>query len=394
MHIEVERPELLPNTRRPARVSMRFVILIAATLVALILASTLKSETAGAAPSCTDGTQASGALYRICMPQTWNGTLIMYGRGGLFPQSPLSIQDPVLIPGPPEITLSQILNSQGFAFATSSYSRSGLAILEGVDDLRDLVEIFKDDFGTPSRVIVLGFSAGGYVSILSVERHPDVYDGAIAGCAGGSLTEGIAYTGDVRAVFDYFFPNLIPGNALSVPSSVFNKWDEKYAPQIKQALLDNPDKLYQVMAVAGVAVQSGGDEVNAETLVTVLRGEVAQVDDYIQQLGGRPYDNRDVEYSGSDDDVDLNRKIHRYSIDPEAVTSLEAYEATGNLVRPLVTLYTTGDPIVPYRTAADYAAKTAGNPLHISFTFQRDGHCTFTATEIQQALVVLLANIP
>lgn len=394
MNYKVEEAGLPPNARRAATANVRLLVLTAAILLALAVASAIKFNTASAAPDCTDGTQASGALYRVCMPASWNGTLIMYGRGALFPQSPLSIQDPVLIPGPPEVTLSQILNSQGFAFATSSYSRSGLAILEGVDDLRDLVEIFKDDFGIPSRVIVVGFSAGGYVSLLSVERHPEVYDGGIVGCAGGSLAEGISYTGDVRAVFDYFFPNLIPGNALQVPPSVIADWTESYGPQIKQVLLSNPDKLHQIMAVAGVAIQAAGDEANADAVVTVLRSEASQVADYAQQLGGRPYDNQGVEYTGSEDDIQLNRAVHRYRIDSEAAASLEDYEASGELVRPLVTLYTTGDPIVPYRTAAEYAAKTAGNPLHISFTFRRDGHCTFTATEIQQALVVLLANTP
>jgi hypothetical protein len=76
------------------------------------------------------------------------------------------------------------------------------------------------------------------------------------------------------------------------------------------------------------------------------------------------------------------------------MAELEKYDATGVLSRPLVTMYTTGDPLVPYREAQAYAVKTAGNPLHMSFTFQRDGHCTFTAGEIQQALGLLLSRIP
>ena len=372
---------------------MRWLILAGVVFLSLMMASEFKSDVAKAEPGCTDGTQESGALYRICMPVSWNGILFVYARGAIYPQNSLYIQDPVLIPGPPEITLSQLLNSQGFAFATSSYRRSGLAILEGVDDLQELVQIFTNDVGTPSHVVIGGFSEGGYVSTLSVERHPEIYDGGIAGCAGFNLREGINYTGDVRAVFDYYFPNLIPGNALHVPTVVTKDWEEKYGPTIKQALLDNPDKLQQIMTVAGIAAQSAGEEANADAVETVLQGEAAQVEDYTQRLGGRPYDNRNTVYYGSENDVKLNRVIHRYKADSDALAELENYEASGALIRPLVTMYTTGDPIVPYRQAQEYAAKTAGNPLHISFTFQRDGHCTFTATEIQQALGVLLSVV-
>ena len=41
---------------------------------------------------CNDGTQTSGALYRICMPNSnWNGELVVYAHGYVAPDDPLAI---------------------------------------------------------------------------------------------------------------------------------------------------------------------------------------------------------------------------------------------------------------------------------------------------------------
>ena len=48
-------------------------------------------------------------------------------------------------------------------FATTSYRQNGLTILEGVDDVRLLV----DAFGPARRVHVIGVSEGGLVATLS-----------------------------------------------------------------------------------------------------------------------------------------------------------------------------------------------------------------------------------
>ena len=67
---------------------------------------------------------------------------------------------------------------------------------------------------------------------------------------------------------------------------------------------------------------------------------------------------------------------------------------------PLVTLHTTGDPLVPYWHATLYRGKTiaADNiALHEHFETDRYGHCSFTATEVFEAfyrLVDMVNNPP
>jgi hypothetical protein len=94
--------------------------------------------------ACADGTQASGAIYRICMPSLWNGDLIVYAHGYMAPNQPVHIPEEQLYL-PDGTYIPTAINLLGYAFATTSYSTNGLAVREGLADLVDLVSIFKQD---------------------------------------------------------------------------------------------------------------------------------------------------------------------------------------------------------------------------------------------------------
>ena len=49
------------------------------------------------ADGCTNGTQSSGAIYRICMPQEWNHDLVVFARGYVSPYEPVGIHDDQLV---------------------------------------------------------------------------------------------------------------------------------------------------------------------------------------------------------------------------------------------------------------------------------------------------------
>jgi len=129
-----------------------------------------------------DGTQASGAKYRICMPDTscWNGNLVVFAHGYVAPGQPIAIpEDQLTING---VSLPGLINQLGYGFAVSSYSTNGLAILQGIQDSEDLVNIFSNTVGTPQRVYIAGPSEGGLVSALSIEQAPNVYHAALPAC--------------------------------------------------------------------------------------------------------------------------------------------------------------------------------------------------------------------
>ena len=141
-----------------------------------------------AAAQCTstcapDDKQSSGAIYRVCMPQPgcYNGNLVIYAHGYVDVLQPIAIpEDQLSLPD--GTSIPKLINSLGFAFATTSYSRNGLAILEGVRDVRDLVDIFRKRYGAPQRIYVVGPSEGGLVTAKSLEMYPGLYAGGVAAC--------------------------------------------------------------------------------------------------------------------------------------------------------------------------------------------------------------------
>src|SRR5439155_4586585 len=87
-------------------------------------------------------------LLVICIPtQTeWNGRLVIYAHGFVPPQAPLQLPiDELTLPDPaPEGTfVPNLFLSRGFAFATTSFRKNGVAIEQGAEDLNKLLEYFK-----------------------------------------------------------------------------------------------------------------------------------------------------------------------------------------------------------------------------------------------------------
>jgi pimeloyl-ACP methyl ester carboxylesterase len=368
--------------------------LIALTLVALAAGAARAAAGSNCLP---DGTQESGAAYRICMPDAghWNGDLVLYAHGYVAFNKPLGIPEDQLIL-PDGTSVPGLINGLGFAFATSGYSKNGLAVREGVDDIVDLTSVFANAIGQPQHVYLVGPSEGGLVTALSVERHPDVFTGGLAACGPiGDFRAQINYVGDFRVVFDFFFPGLIPGTPDDIPDAVIQNWDAVYVPQIKAAIAANPHRISQLLRVTHAPVGTDPSTV-AKTVVDVLWYNVFGTNDAKAELGGQPYDNTRRFYVGSDNDLLLNLFVRRLAAEASALTEIqEVYQTTGELEQPLVTLHTTGDPIIPYSHERLYALKTllAGSAaLRRNIPVMRYGHCQFTAAEVVFGFFVLLAQ--
>ena len=165
-----------------------------------------------------DGVQASGAIYRICMPadRPWNGDLIVFAREYVKASDPPGIPEEQFVLG--GVSVAQVANLLGFAFATSGYSTNGLAVKEGLEDLVDLVDVFVAGRGQPNHVYLIGPGEGGLVTALALEQHPEVFDGGISACGPiGDFPMEINYIGDFRVLFDHYFPGVIPGDPTLIP---------------------------------------------------------------------------------------------------------------------------------------------------------------------------------
>lgn len=366
----------------------------------LLLAPGLASEVD--AQSCEpDGYQTSGAIYRICMPARWNGDLVLFAHGYVAANEPVAIPESQLTL-PDGTSVPALINSLGFAFATTSYSTNGLAVLQGLADLRELVTIFNAAHDPARRVFIVGPSEGGLVTALAVERHPDVFAGGVAACGPiGSFRSQINYIGDFRVVFDYFFPGVIPGHPLFVPASTMDMFESVIAPGIRAAIQQDPDATRQLLSVTGAAVDPADPATIEETIVGLAWYSVFSTNDAREKLGGVPFGNLLRRYAGSDDDALLNRGVARFVASAAAVDQMQqGYETTGVLSRPLVTIHTTGDEIVPYWHAQRYGLRTllSGAVLkrHINLRVERYGHCNFKAAEALAAFgtMLLMAGNP
>jgi pimeloyl-ACP methyl ester carboxylesterase len=387
------RPTIRPTARSmPRRVRRGFVSL---SLLPLGLLCGLLCAPALAAGACEpDGLQASGAVYRICMPESWNGSLVLWAHGYVAYNEPVAIPEDQLVL-PDGTSVPGLVNALGFAFATTSYAANGLVVVQGQEDLLDLVGLFTRTHGMPRRVYLVGASEGGLITALSVEKHPEVYDGGLAACGPiGDFPRQVNYDGDFRVVFDSFFPGVIPGPAIDIPQEVIDGFDPTYIDRILAAIRSDPDATAQLLRVTHASFDAADPATVEETVLGLSWYSVFATNDAVARLGGQPFDNLRRLYLGSDNDLRLNLRVERDAADPAALASMQAdYQTTGRLVRPLVTLHTKGDPIIPYWHEPLYTLKTLGAgtaALHVNVPVDRYGHCNFKPGEVLLAFAVLL----
>jgi pimeloyl-ACP methyl ester carboxylesterase len=386
-----------PNSNKepPVRRTLRFLL----AAIALSTLSQARSAAAAAGTCEPDRLQASGAVYRICMPLTWNGDLVLFAHGYVGFDEPVAIPEDQLVL-PDGTSVPDLINRLGYAFATTSYSTNGLAVLQGIEDLLDLVHLFGDAHGRARRVFLVGPSEGGIVTALAVERYPEIFAGGLAACAPiGNFRKQVNYDGDFRIIFDFFFPGVIPGDPINVPPEVIDGFFDFVVPRIQEAIRQDPDAVRQLLSVTHAAVDPNDPATVEETILDLAWYAVFTSNDATLKLGGQPFDNLNRRYMGSDDDALLNQNVERASADMAALDEIrDHYQTTGRLTSPLVTLHTTGDPIIPYWHEQLYALKTllSGSFLkrHINIKIERYGHCNFKAPETLAgfALMLFLVN--
>jgi pimeloyl-ACP methyl ester carboxylesterase len=336
------------------------------------------------------------------MPAAWNGDLVVYAHGYVAPNRPVGIpEDQLELPGGARI--DDFITSLGYAFATTSYSVNGLAVIPAQAELVDLVDIFTRQKGRAHTVILAGVSEGGLIAALLAERRPSVFDGALALCGPyGDFARQIDYVGDFRVLFDYYFPGLVPPSPVDVPDDLLATWETTtYSTTVKPVIDDpaNSATVDNLLKVSGVAYSTADPLSRERSIERVLWYNIYGTDDATTKLGGQPFNNQDPlrTYSGSADDAALNQAVQRFTAVPAARATIQTdYQPNGNLVMPLVTLHTTLDPVVPFWHQAAYTARVAAagkSSLYLALPSNAYGHCAFGQLEILNAFGQLIGLI-
>jgi pimeloyl-ACP methyl ester carboxylesterase len=350
--------------------------------------------------NCVEGEQVGGAIYRICMPPEgfWNGDLFVYAHGYVAPNEPVGIpEDQLFLPDGTYIP--ENVTGMGYAFATTSYRKNGLAVREGIKDIRNLVRIFKKTArGILRHVYLVGASEGGQITALAVERYPREFSGGMALCGPiGDFQRHMNYRGDFRVVFDYFFPNILPPSPIAIPDYVIENWNSFYMPSIIYSVATNPSAATQLLQVTQAPIDPGDSSSIFETILGTLWFNIVGTNDAIEELHGQPFDNQDRVYVGSLDDDELNMGVERFSADPSASSHISAhYETSGHLKSPLVTIHNTLDPIVPYWHEVLYGEKILASnatDLYSHILVNRYGHCNFTSSETMAGFAILVGMV-
>ena len=359
--------------------------------------------------SCTESNAqlSSGALFKVCAALgKWNGDLVVFIPG---------YHDPARAPTLPddfgESPVSLLFTQLGFGFASTSFRGTGLMEPDTWigGDLLELVAtaetlLVHATGRTTRHVYQTGGSQGGLGTVKAVEQYPNVFSGGLAGCGPiGDYRKQIEYVADFRAVFDYFFADAIPGwpvwrQDLSANDPGYidpGSWGA--AEQAAGAALDDPGNAARnqhVLLVTHAPIDPGDPGSIKATTLGGLWYSFRGTNDAILKLGGMAFGNGDRRYSGSLDDAGLNAGVARFQFtaDPAQLAELQT---SARLRRPLVTIHTTGDPIVPIWHESLYRDRLSffGKLLHTPITIDRYGHCNFTDAEVLAAFAVLVLKV-
>ena len=315
----------------------------------------------------------NGAPFRIEMPATWNKGLIMYAHGYQPADTKPDLDN---ARNPP---FRQIFLSRGFAYAESAYSAQSWAVKEGLEDTEALRRYFVTKHGRPAESYIVGHSMGGHITIATIERYPEAYDGAMPMC--GPLGPALDFFDnglfDMLVTFEALFPDTIgdvterhPGVAARIKAAVATDAAraERYAARWGRSVADLPVAL---------------------PLFNLIASEIKT------RAGGQPYDNQNRVYSGFGDDAAVNRTVKRYTGDPGAREYLRQYfTPTGRTSDPVLALHAMADPLVLGEDVAIYAtlAAIAGNSDKFVLRFSGEaGHCSFTMEQTANAFDALRA---
>lgn len=382
--------------------------MIRKTLLAAAAALGLCVPAATAAPTVLTG-ELDGAPYRIVVPDNWNGTLVVHAHGYRDLADHPGEVDDRSAPATPSAALEPALLGMGYAVAGSAYKRNGWAVQEGIQDTKALSAFFRDRVAKPRRTLLWGFSMGSLVTFSIAEQTAGLFDGYLAACAvgagasrawDGAAATSLAYDaafgwssgwgsiGDVRDDVDFeteVVPKMLP--ELFNPAN-FGRWEfirlvtgaapsGLPSPSFPSWILTN--MFFGVEARAELERRAGGPVVqNLTHHYTLSASDKA----YLAVLGV----NADALLAH----MNARRTI---AAPPSSRNYVEHWaDYSGKIKKPLLTLHTQTDTLVPVSHESAYASTVAaaGRSGLLAQTFTTGiGHCNFTGEQLVTSLLAL-----
>ena len=362
-----------------------------------------------------EGETGPGSLYALYIPQNWNGQAVYYAHGVRppVPFAPISLDNQDNF-----FEVRDALGALGYAFAYSSFSENGLAVKDGAQRTHQLSGLLTSELHQqPRRNYLAGYSLGALVALELAERFPTQYDGVLAMCGtvGGTVRE-LQYVGDVRALFDAYYPGVLPGTVISAPSTPLT------VAQVQALVIgaitptpERPDAALRLFAIASTAqtplaylpMGSLGDpsspafQTLVGSLITALYYQLLGTPDVVDRTHGHsPYDNRKTIYTMGTPAVPVpqlvpviegmiaasNESVTRYDITPDAQNYLQNYYVpSGDVKIPIVSVHNLWDPLVPFfhePALAEIMGPQVASRMLLQRSVANYGHCNFTTDRV------------
>lgn len=359
---------------------------------------TMSTSSTGSTVTEVNGNIGPGSRYALFVPTNWNGDLALYAHGFVDAAAPVEL------PTADDVEpLRDELVALGYAVAYSSYSENGLAVKDGAIRTQQLRGIFVSKFGAPERTYLLGHSLGGLVAIMLAEQHPDLYAGVLPMCGmlGGSQAE-IDYVANVRVLFDFCYPDALPGDVLNVPAPDVYPLSAVIGAVVG-AITGNPDCAGIITLIDQTPVPFDSPEHFVESFVRAIGFNFRGFEDVFDRTHNHsPFDNSTTVYTSSSPLVPgfllgaINATVDRFESTPDADRYLmHYYKPTGNLKIPVLTLHNLLDPVVPFFHEEMYqqTVAAAGNSdllVQRTITSPLYGHCDFGVDTMVDAFVDLV----
>lgn len=357
-----------------------------------------------------------GAHYQIEVPATWNGQLVMWAHGyaGTGPNLPASS-----IP-----IMRRYLIDNGYAWASSSYTKNYYDVRAGVEDTNHLALNFNALAATngrtlakPTKIFITGVSMGGHITAAAIDAEAATYANNKVKYAGAVPMCGVL--GDTE-LFNYFGGYQVTAQQLAgIPITEYPQkrdFTTMIAPTLKSALWTS----FPTATTPGVTNAQGDKLKNAVAYLS--GGPRPFFEEGFANAGNQgnifaSLDSSDGTIRGilNDNVVDTTQLFYRIDLSmPPTPTPAEvafnnaAFKITptpdanrlrrdglrwipktnGDISIPVVTLHTLGDLFVPFRMEQVFAARTKAK-MTDKFLVQRAirdvGHCAFTAAEATRA---------
>ena len=336
-----------------------------------------------------------GGMYRFEVPDKWNGELALFMHGTNFATN-MSFGGGSGAPFAGTTGLREYMIDNGFAWGASTYRCNGYIPGIGLSDTILLKDLFvKLTSKAPQRTYLLGRSMGGFQTLLGMHAYPEMFDGALAMCAINSATWDFQVGAGAAAEY-------ITGLRFTSTATVAET-------QARMAAITGmPGSLTQKgLQLASVQIHlSGGPRPFAmEGLATPFTGVPAF---RFNMSGGtlagastpsaRTRGNAGVKYTVDPGlgitAADLDANVRRVSPDVSLYQALRRdAPLSGEIKRPLLTLHTTGDLVVPINSAQALQRAVDGakkSNLLVQRFIRAPGHCTFSGEEESRAFADLV----